>query len=295
MCGARRPSPWNASGGEHRWLANLCQARLLALRASWIFGIDRRIIGPTTTRTLMKPIQDCCGRRGWLKAGAGTGAAVLMAGIGLRTEDAQAASLSQAQRDALTPDKIIEMMKRGNQRFRSGKTTAHDYLAQKRSSASGQFPAAVILSCIDSRAPAEIILDMGIGDTFNARIAGNIANKDLMGSLEFACAAAGAKVVLVMGHTACGAIKGAIDNVQLGNLTGLLDTIKPAVAATTYAGERTSKNAAFVDAVARTNVQQTIDTLRSGSPTLSDLEKKGQIRIVGSMYDLSNGALTFLG
>jgi len=295
MCGARRPSPWNTSGGEHRWRANLCQARLLALRASWIFGIDRRIIGPTTTRTLMKPIQDCCGRRGWLKAGAGTGAAVLMAGIGLRTEDAQAASLSQAQRDALTPDKIIEMMKRGNQRFRSGKTTAHDYLAQKRSSASGQFPAAVILSCIDSRAPAEIILDMGIGDTFNARIAGNIANKDLMGSLEFACAAAGAKVVLVMGHTACGAIKGAIDNVQLGNLTGLLDTIKPAVAATTYAGERTSKNAAFVDAVARTNVQQTIDTLRSGSPTLSDLEKKGQIRIVGSMYDLSNGALTFLG
>jgi carbonic anhydrase len=295
MCGARRPSPWNTSGGEHRWLANLCQARLLALRASWIFGIDRRIIGPTTTRTLMKPIQDCCGRRGWLKAGAGTGAAVLMAGLGLRTEDAQAASLSQAQRDALTPDKVIEMMKRGNQRFRSGKTTAHDYLAQKRSSASGQFPAAVILSCIDSRAPAEIILDMGIGDTFNARIAGNIANKDLMGSLEFACAAAGAKVVLVMGHTACGAIKGAIDNVQLGNLTGLLDTIKPAVAATTYAGERTSKNAAFVDAVARTNVQQTIDTLRSGSPTLSDLEKKGQIRIVGSMYDLSNGALTFLG
>ena len=163
----------------------------------------------------MTSIQDCCGRRGWLKAGAGTGAAVLMAGIGLRTEDAQAASLSQAQRDALTPDKIIEMMKRGNQRFRSGKTTAHDYLAQKRSSASGQFPAAVILSCIDSRAPAEIILDMGIGDTFNARIAGNIANKDLMGSLEFACAAAGAKVVLVMGHTACGAIKGAIDNVQL--------------------------------------------------------------------------------
>jgi carbonic anhydrase len=239
--------------------------------------------------------QDCCGRRGWLKAGAGTGAAVLMAGIGLRTEDAQAASLSQAQRDALTPDKVIEMMKKGNQRFRSGKATPHDYLAQKRSSASGQFPAAVILSCIDSRAPAEIILDMGIGDSFNARIAGNIANKDLMGSLEFACAVVGAKVVLVMGHTACGAIKGAIDNVQLGNLTGLLDTIKPAVAATTYAGERTSKNAAFVDAVARTNVQQTIDTLRSGSPILADLEKKGQIKIVGSMYDLSNGALTFLG
>ena len=149
-------------------------------------------------------------------------------------------------------------------------------------------------SCDVSCAPAEIILDMGIGDTFNARIAGNIANKDLMGSLEFACAAAGAKVVLVMGHTACGAVRGAIDNVQLGNLTGLLDTIKPAIAATTYAGERTSKNPAFVDAVAKANVQLTIDTLRSGSPVLADLEKKGQIKIVGSMYDLSNGLVTFL-
>lgn len=253
----------------------------------------------------MRSIQACCagdgtdaptgtrakGRRAWLKAGTG---AVLMAGIGLRTEDVQAASLSQAQRDALTPDKVIEMMKKGNQRFRAGKMQTHDYLAQKRASASGQYPAAVILSCIDSRAPAEILLDMGIGDTFNARIAGNIANKDLMGSLEFACAAAGAKVVLVMGHTRCGAIRGAIDNVQLGNLTGLLDTIKPAIASTSYAGERSGKNPAFVDAVARANVQLTIDTLRSGSPVLADLEKKGQIRIVGSMYDLSNGVVTFL-
>ncbi|RZL91208.1 MAG: carbonic anhydrase [Variovorax sp.] len=249
----------------------------------------------------MKTVNECCatnistgnGRRAWLKAGAG--AAVVMAGIGLRTDDAEAASLSQAQRDAMTPDQVIEMMKKGNARFRSGKMQPQNFLAQKRSSASGQYPAAVILSCIDSRAPAEIILDMGIGDTFNARVAGNIANKDLMGSLEFACAAAGAKVVLVMGHTACGAIKGAIDNVQLGNLTGLLDTIKPAVAATPYTGDRSSKNAQFVDLVARTNVQQTIDTLRSGSPVLADLERKGQIKIVGSMYDLSNGVVSFLG
>jgi carbonic anhydrase len=199
----------------------------------------------------------------------------------------------RCQRDALTPDQVVEMMKKGNRRFRAGKLQTHDYLAQKRSSASGQYPAAVILSCIDSRAPAEILLDMGIGDTFNARVAGNIANKDLMGSLEFACAAAGAKVVLVMGHTACGAVRGAIDNVQLGNLTGLLDTIKPAIAATTYTGERSGSNAAFVDAVARSNVQLTIDALRSGSPILADLEKKGQIKIVGSMYDLSNGVVTF--
>jgi|UPI000488AD1B carbonic anhydrase len=251
----------------------------------------------------MTSTEQCCnaaqaetvgGRRAWLKkAGGCAGAAVLMAGIGLRTEDAQAASLTKAQRDALTPDQVIEMMKKGNKRFRAGKLQTHDYLAQKRSSASGQYPAAVILSCIDSRAPAEILLDMGIGDTFNARVAGNIANKDLMGSLEFACAAAGAKVVLVMGHTACGAVRGAIDNVQLGNLTGLLDTIKPAIAATTYAGDRAGSNPAFVDAVARSNVQLTIDTLRSGSPILADLEKKGQIKIVASMYDLSNGVVTF--
>jgi carbonic anhydrase len=250
----------------------------------------------------MASTNDCCapvaavrtGRRSWLKRAGAGGGAVVMAGLGLRTEDAEAASLSQAQRDAMTPDLVIEMMKKGNQRFRSGKMRPQNFLAQKRASASGQFPAAVILGCIDSRAPAEIILDAGIGDTFNARIAGNIANKDLMGSLEFACAASGAKVVLVMGHTACGAIKSAIDNVQLGNLTGLLEVIKPAVEATAYGGERTSKNPEFVDAVARTNVLQTIAKLRTGSPVLADLENKGQIKIVGSMYNLADGVLSFM-
>ncbi|WP_213953514.1 MULTISPECIES: carbonic anhydrase family protein [unclassified Variovorax] len=250
----------------------------------------------------MKPVNECCGpdrnvatngRRAWLKAGAG-GAAVI-AGLGLRTDDAEAAALSKSQRDAMTPDQVIEMMKKGNARFRTGKMLPHDYRAQKRSSAAGQFPAAVILSCIDSRAPAEIVMDMGIGDTFNARIAGNIANKDVLGSLEFACAVMGAKVVLVMGHTSCGAIKGAIDKVELGNLTGLLETIKPAVEATQYTGERTSKNYPFVDMVARTNVKMTVDAIRSGSPILADLEKKGSIKIVGAMYDLSNGMVSFLG
>lgn len=232
------------------------------------------------------------GRRAWLKSvGAG---AVLMATVGLRTEDARAASLTQAQRDALTPDQVIELMKRGNERFRAGKMQQRDLVAQARSSAAGQFPAAAILSCIDSRAPAEIVLDLGIGDAFNARVAGNITNRDLTGSLEFACAVAGAKVVLVMGHTACGAVKGAIDNVQLGNLTGLLDTIKPAVAATNYSGERSTRNAAFVDAVAVTNVKQTIDTLRSTSPVLTDLEKQGKIRIVGAMHDLASREVKFM-
>ncbi|WP_429322247.1 carbonic anhydrase family protein [Paraburkholderia sp. GAS448] len=232
------------------------------------------------------------GRRLWLKAGVS--AVTLVAGAGFTTGAAQAAALTKAQRDALTPDEVIGIMKMGNERFRSGRMKKQDFLAQKRASAAGQYPAAVILSCIDSRAPAEIILDMGIGDTFNARVAGNIANQDMLGSLEFACAVAGAKVLLVMGHTACGAIKGAIDNVQLGNLTGLLETIRPAIAATQYTGERSSKNEAFVDAVAQSNVRQAITTIRGGSPILVELEKKGQIRVAGAMYDLRNGEVTFL-
>ena len=209
------------------------------------------------------------------------------------TRRSEAAALTKDMRDTLTPDQIIEAMKQGNERFRTGKTSAHDYLAQKRATIAGQYPAAVILSCIDSRAPAEIILDARIGDTFNARIAGNIANDDVLGSLEFACAVAGAKVVLVMGHTACGAIKGAIDGAQLGNLTGLLNKIKPAVDATHYAGERTSKNNEFVDQVAKTNVRLTLDAIRERSNVLAALEKDGKVKIVGSMYRLVGGRVDF--
>ena len=206
---------------------------------------------------------------------------------------AHAAALTREQRDQLTADQIIDVLKAGNDRFRTGKKQAHDYLAQKRASAGGQYPAAAILSCIDSRAPAEIILDTGIGDTFNARVAGNIANDDIIGSLEFACAAAGAKVVLVMGHTACGAVKGAIDNVELGHLTGLLDKIKPAISATTFTGERTSKNPDFVDAVAATSVRRAVDHIRQRSNVLAGLEKQGKIKFVGSMYHLVGGRVEF--
>ena len=184
-------------------------------------------------------------------------------------------------------------MKRGNERFRSGKGTAQNVLAQQRASAKGQFPAAVILSCIDSRAPAETIMDLGIGDVFNARVAGNIANDDILGSMEFACAAAGAKVVLVMGHTACGAIAGAIDDAKLGNLTGLLARIQPAVKAAAYQGDRSAKNSAFVDAVARKNVELTMESIRKGSPVLSDLNAKGTIKIVGAMYDIASAKVDF--
>lgn len=235
------------------------------------------------------------GRRNVLKSALGLAALGAVGVTGLVVPGvSQAAALTQAQRDQMTPDQIIDALKQGNERFRSGQGTKQDYLAQKQASADGQFPAAVILSCIDSRAPAEIILDAGIGDTFNARIAGNIANNDLVGSLEFACAAAGAKVVLVMGHSACGAVKGAIDGVQLGHLTGLLDQIKPAVTATKYSGDRSGNNAAFVDEVAKTNIHNTISVIRKTSPILAALEKEGKIKMVGAFYHLDSGAVEFL-
>ena len=161
-------------------------------------------------------------------------------------------------------------------------------------SAKGQHPAAVVLSCVDSRAPAEIILDLGIGDMFNSRLAGNIVNEDILGSLEFACAVAGSKVVLVMGHTACGAIMGAIDKAQLGNITSLLEKIRPAIKATQCDGERTSKNDTFVNAVARKNVELTIAGIRAKSPLLKELETKGSIKIVGAMYNLATAGVEFL-
>ena len=158
-------------------------------------------------------------RRSFLRI-TGIAPAVTILGVASADRLVYAAALTKAQRDKLTPDDIIALMKKGNERFRLGQESPHDYLAQQRASAKGQYPAAVILSCIDSRAPAETIMDLGIGDCFNARVAGNIANDDIAGSMEFACKAAGAKVVLVMGHTACGAIKGAIDKVQLENSPG---------------------------------------------------------------------------
>ena len=221
------------------------------------------------------PLDSWANRRAFLRA---TGIASATAILGMLPAGplAYAAALTKAQRDKLTPDDIIALMKKGNERFRLGQESPHDYLAQQKASAKGQYPAAVILSCIDSRAPAETIMDLGIGDCFNARVAGNIANDDILGSMEFACKVAGAKVVLVMGHTACGAIKGAIDKVQLGKLTGLLAKIRPAVEATRYQGERSAKNYDFVDAVARKNVELTMADIRQRSAVLAELGDLGR-------------------
>jgi carbonic anhydrase len=206
---------------------------------------------------------------------------------------ARADALSQAQRDSMSPEQIIALMKEGNERFRSGVRKNRDYLREQRAGAKGQYPAAVLLSCIDSRAPAEVVMDLGIGDIFNCRVAGNVENGDILGSMEFACKVAGAKLVVVMGHTACGAVKGAIDDAQLGNLTGLLSKIKPAVAATAYGGDRSATNYGFVDAVARKNVELTVANIRRDSPVLAELESRGSIQITGAMYDLGTGMVEF--
>ena len=237
---------------------------------------------------------DHLNRRRFLRIGGiATATAVLGAAPGMHR--VYAAALTQAQRDKLMADDVIGLMKTGNQRFRVGRESPHDYLAQQKATAKGQYPVAVILSCIDSRAPAETIMDLGIGDCFNARVAGNIANDDILGSMEFACKVAGAKVVLVMGHTSCGAVKGAIDNVQLGNLTGLLAKIRPAVGATEYQGERSAKQLWFCRCSGTQecpvdNDRHLSAQCRSGRPGSS-----GAIRVVGAMYSIETGLLEFLG
>jgi carbonic anhydrase len=245
-----------------------------------------------SVRHLTCPACDQIHRRNFLK---GFGASTAMASIGAAglANVAYADALTKAQRDKLTPDQILALMQAGNKRFYKGRRQSHNFLAQQRASAKGQYPAAVLLTCIDSRAPAETIMDLRIGDVFNCRVAGNVENSDILGSMEFACKLSGAKLVLVMGHTACGAIKGAIDDAELGNLTGLLAKIKPAIAATSYAGEKSSKNYAFVDAVARKNVDITLADIRKGSPVLAELEASGAIKLAGAMYDLETGMVDF--
>ena len=197
----------------------------------------------------------------------------------------------------MTPEKSIQSLKEGNVRFQNNLMANRNLLEQVDDTKSGQFPFATILSCIDSRIPAEMVFDQGIGDLFSVRIAGNFINDDILGSMEFACKLAGSKVVVVLGHTSCGAVKGACDGAELGKLTGMLDKIKPAVEAVVNpieAAERTSKNLDFVNEVATKNVAFSIDAIRSGSNVLAELEKNGDIKIVGAMYDVANGKVSFL-
>ena len=203
--------------------------------------------------------------------------------------------LTPEERAKLSPDQILQQLKEGNERFRTNNSTKRDHSAQIRNSAVGQYPKAVVLSCLDSRVPVEDVFDQGLGDVFVGRIAGNFVNQDLLGSMEFACKLSGAKLILVMGHQHCGAIKGAIDDVKLGNLTALLAKIKPAVEySKVFKGEKNTQNAAYVRFVAQNNVRLTLKNIREQSPILKEMEAKGEIKIVGAFYTLTKGELIFL-
>ena len=234
------------------------------------------------------------------RAGSSLIAATAGSSVALAAMRAHAAASAVTQtketQAGITPEKALQMLKEGNTRFVQGKMIKRDLMQQVKATAGGQFPFAVFVSCIDSRESTQLIFDQGIGDLFNARVAGNFVNDDILGSLEFACAAAGAKLIVVMGHTECGAVKGACDDVVLGNLTKTLSNIKPAVAAVSgYEPDRSSKNNEFVQAVAEKNVGLTVERIRERSPILGGMVDKGQIGLVGAMYNVHNGKVTFTG
>lgn len=196
----------------------------------------------------------------------------------------------------MTPQKALEFLKEGNERFQNNLKANRNLLQQVNDTAEGQFPFATILSCIDSRVSAELVFDQGLGDIFSIRIAGNFVNQDILGSMEFACKLAGTKLIVVLGHTSCGAVKGACDHARMGNLTALINKIEPAVYAVEEPSDpkaRNSTNLDFVDAVAKKNVEMTLENIRSQSVILKEMEQNGEIKVVGAMYDLSNGAVTF--
>lgn len=204
---------------------------------------------------------------------------------------------TQETQSQITPEKALNLLKEGNQRFVQKQQVARDLAVQVEQTSTGQYPFASVLSCIDSRVPAELVFDQGIGDIFSARVAGNFVNTDILGSMEFACKLAGTKLILVLGHTACGAVKGACDHAELGNLTSMLANLAPAVEAIkepAAAEERTSANIDFVNAVGTKNVALTIARIREESEVLAEMEKAGEIAIVGGMYDLATGKVNFL-
>ena len=210
----------------------------------------------------------------------------------LQSQDS-AVTMTKHLQSLITPLLAVEYLKEGNKRFTQGKTLSRDFLKQVKETSTGQFPYATILSCMDSRTPSEIIFDQGLGDIFNIRIAGNIADDDVIGSMEYGSKVVGTKLILVMGHTDCGAVKGAIDNVRLGNLTGLLEKIKPAVDAVKTDGVRNSGDKVFVEMVTKKNVLMTMKYIRENSPVLKELEDKGELKITGALYNTSTGEVEF--
>lgn len=203
-------------------------------------------------------------------------------------------TLNKEMQDAITPTMAIDILKEGNKRFVNNLKVNRNLLQQANETSDGQHPFAVILSCIDSRTSAELIFDQGLGDVFSVRIAGNIINEDILGSMEFACKVAGSKIIVVLGHTKCGAIKGACDHVEMGNLTALLSKIQPAVYdEKTETENRSSSNSEFVEKVATINVKRTVHAIMERSPILKEMIEKGEIGIVGGTHDITTGLVTF--
>ncbi|MEY3188528.1 MAG: hypothetical protein RIT41_1063 [Bacteroidota bacterium] len=203
-------------------------------------------------------------------------------------------TLTKEMQNAISPSKALDILKEGNRRFVNNLKINRNLLQQANETSDGQHPFAVILSCIDSRTSAELIFDQGLGDVFSVRIAGNIVNEDILGSMEFGCKVAGAKIIVVLGHTKCGAIKGACDNVELGNLTSLISKIKPAVdQETVTSNNRTSSNASFVENVAELNVSLSVKNILLKSPIIAEMVKNDQIGIVGGVHDISTGEVKF--
>lgn len=203
-------------------------------------------------------------------------------------------TLTKDTQSNITPDQAIELLRNGNQRFVQNLRYNRNLLEQVNETAEGQYPFATILSCIDSRTPAELVFDQGLGDIFSVRIAGNVINDDIIGSMEFASKVAGSKLILVLGHTSCGAIKGACASVELEHLTGLLDKIQTAVKQAPAPQDGDNQNIAYVDNVASLNVQNSIKHITEKSKTLKEMVDDGSLKVIGAMYDVSNGQVTFL-
>ena len=203
-------------------------------------------------------------------------------------------TLTKELRDKITPLQAIDILRAGNKRFVDNLKVNRNLLQQVNETSEGQHPFAVILSCIDSRTSAELIFDQGLGDVFSVRVAGNIQNADILGSMEFSCKVAGAKIAVVLGHTRCGAVKGACDHVEMGNLTTLLHKLKPALEAEkSVTSNRNSGNAEFVEKVATLNVHVTVEQVLKNSPILKEMIEKGEIALIGGMYDVETGLVDF--
>lgn len=203
-------------------------------------------------------------------------------------------TITKELQQQISPEQAIELLQKGNQRFIQNLRFNRNLLQQVNETAQGQYPFATILSCIDSRTPAELIFDQGLGDIFSIRIAGNVINDDILGSMEFACEVVGSKLIVVLGHTNCGAIKGACHNVEMEHLSGLLKKIEPAIdKEISIKGDRNGNNPRFVDAVAKLNVINSIETVLGESKTLNQLVSENKIKIIGSLYDVGSGEVSF--